>query len=182
MLLTAASGSNRQNGLGYLLVVLIAFFASHASGQRLVTFPLPHQPVEIQADLYGSGTRAVILAHGGRFGKESWKKQAEAIANAGFLVLAIRFRGDRSNWMDPGSFLSPMRTTQHVLAAVSSSSSHRCEDRLRSRGEPGWRCRRRRRRRVRTGQHRPSCLPRIFGRQCPGKAQRTQIIYRRPRR
>ncbi len=90
-------GRNREVILRYLLAVCVACFSSHASGQRLVTFPLPDQPVEIQADLYGSGTRAVILAHGGRFGKESWKKQAQAFANAGFLVLAIRFRGDRSN-------------------------------------------------------------------------------------
>ncbi len=115
-----AVGSNRQIGLGYLLAVLIAFFTSHASGQRLVTFPLPDQPVEIQADLYGNGTRAVILAHGGRFGKESWKKQAEAFANAGFLVLAIRFRGDRSNPDgSPGSFGSNADNAADVLAAVS---------------------------------------------------------------
>jgi predicted alpha/beta-fold hydrolase len=113
-------GSNRQIGLGYLLAVCIVCFTSHASAQRLVTFPLQHQPGEIQADLYGSGTRAVILAHGGRFGKESWKKQAQAFANAGFLVLAIRFRGDRLNPDgSPGSYGSNADNAADVLAAVS---------------------------------------------------------------
>jgi pimeloyl-ACP methyl ester carboxylesterase len=45
------------------------------------------------ADLYGHGARAVVLAHGGRFTKESWKNQADALVSAGFEVLAIDFRG-----------------------------------------------------------------------------------------
>jgi pimeloyl-ACP methyl ester carboxylesterase len=35
----------------------------------------------------------VVLAHGGRFNKESWKPQAQQLAAAGFRVLAIDFRG-----------------------------------------------------------------------------------------
>jgi pimeloyl-ACP methyl ester carboxylesterase len=35
----------------------------------------------------------VVLAHGGRFNKESWEKQARVLAAAGFRVLAIDFRG-----------------------------------------------------------------------------------------
>jgi len=45
------------------------------------------------ADLYGQGTRAVVLAHGGSFNKESWHAQARALASKGFRVLAIDFRG-----------------------------------------------------------------------------------------
>lgn len=45
------------------------------------------------ADLYGKGRRAVVLAHGGRFPKGSWKVQADAQVSAGFQVLAIDFRG-----------------------------------------------------------------------------------------
>jgi dienelactone hydrolase len=45
------------------------------------------------ADLYGQGSRAVVLAHGGRFNKESWREQAEALAAQGFRILAIDFRG-----------------------------------------------------------------------------------------
>ena len=42
---------------------------------------------------YGAGERAVVLAHGLRFNKESWAKQADVIADAGFRVVAIDFRG-----------------------------------------------------------------------------------------
>ncbi len=47
---------------------------------------------DVTADEYGSGGRAVILAHGGRFDRASWKKQAEVLAARGFRVLAIDFR------------------------------------------------------------------------------------------
>jgi pimeloyl-ACP methyl ester carboxylesterase len=47
----------------------------------------------ICADLYGHGSRAVVLAHGGRFNKESWQDQALALVSTGFRVLAIDFRG-----------------------------------------------------------------------------------------
>lgn len=47
----------------------------------------------IYANLYGSGERGVVLAHGGRFNKESWDKQAQTLVKAGFRVLAIDFRG-----------------------------------------------------------------------------------------
>ena len=38
----------------------------------------------IYADLYGNGERGVVLAHGGRFTKESWQPQAQLLARAGF--------------------------------------------------------------------------------------------------
>jgi pimeloyl-ACP methyl ester carboxylesterase len=47
----------------------------------------------ICADLYGRGPRAVVLAHGGRFNKESWREQALTLVSAGFRILAIDFRG-----------------------------------------------------------------------------------------
>ena len=43
--------------------------------------------------LYGKGDRGVVLAHGGRFNKESWEKQARVLEKAGFHVLAFDFRG-----------------------------------------------------------------------------------------
>ena len=109
--------------LPHLAALCVALFAIHANAQRLVTFPLSTQPSQnppqIQADLYGQGNRAIILAHGGRFGKESWKPQAQALANSGFLVLALRFRGDRPNPDGtPGSFGSDAENTEDVLAAV----------------------------------------------------------------
>jgi pimeloyl-ACP methyl ester carboxylesterase len=47
----------------------------------------------IYADLYGEGDQGVVLAHGGRFTKESWQPQAQQLARAGFHVLAFDFRG-----------------------------------------------------------------------------------------
>lgn len=45
------------------------------------------------ADVYGQGSKGVVLAHGGRFNKESWHDQAVALVSAGFRVVAIDFRG-----------------------------------------------------------------------------------------
>lgn len=47
----------------------------------------------IYANLYGKGDRGVVLAHGGRFNKESWEQQARVLVKAGFRVLSIDFRG-----------------------------------------------------------------------------------------
>jgi alpha/beta superfamily hydrolase len=47
----------------------------------------------IYADQYGDGNSGVVLAHGGRFNKESWERQARVLAQAGFRSLAIGFRG-----------------------------------------------------------------------------------------
>jgi dienelactone hydrolase len=46
----------------------------------------------IQADEYGDGHRGVVLAHGGRFDRTSWKPQALVLVSAGFRVIAIDFR------------------------------------------------------------------------------------------
>lgn len=46
----------------------------------------------IQADVYGTGPRGVLLLHGGRFDRSSWKPQATALAAARFRVVAIDFR------------------------------------------------------------------------------------------
>lgn len=63
-----------------------------AAAQQTISFPT-HDGGQICADLYGQGTRAVVLAHGGRFNKESWRDQARALVSEGFRVLAIDFRG-----------------------------------------------------------------------------------------
>jgi pimeloyl-ACP methyl ester carboxylesterase len=48
---------------------------------------------QVCANLYGQGSDAVVLAHGGRFNKESWRDQALSLTSVGFRVLAIDFRG-----------------------------------------------------------------------------------------
>lgn len=72
----------------------------------------------IYADLYGKGDHAVVLAHGGRFTKESWEPQARVLAEAGFRVMAIDFRGDGQS-RGPGQS-DPMGASLHfdVLGAV----------------------------------------------------------------
>ena len=63
-----------------------------AVAQQTVSFPTRDGGL-IYADLYGTGNRGVVLAHGGQFNKESWREQARALTAAGFRVLAIDFRG-----------------------------------------------------------------------------------------
>lgn len=75
-----------------ILAAVLICSTSIASSQELVSFSTADGG-RIQADLYGSGASAVVLAHGGRFDKESWEDQARALADAGFLVLALNFRG-----------------------------------------------------------------------------------------
>jgi pimeloyl-ACP methyl ester carboxylesterase len=72
----------------------------------------------VYADVYGKGSRGVVLAHGGRFNKESWEKQARTLAAAGFRVLAIDFRGYGQS-RGPGQS-QPVDAPLHfdVLAAV----------------------------------------------------------------
>lgn len=45
------------------------------------------------ADLYGDGAHGVVLAHGMVFNKESWRPQAERLAELGLRTLSINFRG-----------------------------------------------------------------------------------------
>lgn len=66
--------------------------AGLAAAQEHVSFPTQDDGF-IYGDLYGKGDRGVVLAHGARFNKESWAKQAWALSDAGFRVLAIDFRG-----------------------------------------------------------------------------------------
>jgi pimeloyl-ACP methyl ester carboxylesterase len=80
--------------LGIVIAVSegILDLASALSAQERVSFPTQDGGV-VYADQYGAGERGVVLAHGGRFSKESWDKQARTLAEAGFRVLAFDFRG-----------------------------------------------------------------------------------------
>src|SRR5579864_3790792 len=77
-----------------ILRVLLAAVALSAvtAAEQVTSFPTEDGGL-IYADLYGQGTRGVVLAHGGRFTKESWRDQARTLASEGFRVLAIDFRG-----------------------------------------------------------------------------------------
>lgn len=72
--------------------IVVLLFAKSLVAQRTVSFPTADGGI-VYGDVYGEGSRGVLLAHGGQFNKESWKKQAMVLTGAGFLVLAIDFRG-----------------------------------------------------------------------------------------
>jgi alpha-beta hydrolase superfamily lysophospholipase len=81
-----------------------------------VSFSTPDGGV-VFADVYGKGERGVVLAHGGQFNKESWAKQAQALADAGFRVLAFDFRGYGQS-RGPQSKSGDDEVEYDVLAAV----------------------------------------------------------------
>lgn len=74
------------------LVLCFLTCAVEAAAQTEVTFATEDGGT-IHAHLYGKSEKAVVLAHGGRFNKESWKPQAEELVKAGYRVLALDFRG-----------------------------------------------------------------------------------------
>jgi len=98
-------------------ILVFLLLTGLASAQTHVSFPT-HDGGLIYADLYGQGDRCVVLAHGGRFDKESWEKQARVLAQAGFRVLAIDFRGYGAS-RGPGQS-DPLSAPLHldILAAV----------------------------------------------------------------
>jgi pimeloyl-ACP methyl ester carboxylesterase len=73
-------------------VALIIVLATTVIAQQTISFPT-EDGGRVCADVYGQGKRAVILAHGGRFTKESWREQAGVLASKGFQAVAIDFRG-----------------------------------------------------------------------------------------
>jgi alpha/beta superfamily hydrolase len=108
-----------------LLAITVSMIDFGGAGARQTASDTPEQvsfPTQdgglIYANLFGKGDHGVVLAHGGRFNKESWEKQAQVLVKAGFRVLAIDFRGrgksrggPRTNPNDDGSRFD-------VLAAV----------------------------------------------------------------
>ena len=104
----------RMPGLG--AVVTVIALAGAAAPPHRVSFAT-EDGGRVHADLYGTGGRGFVLAHGGRFTKESWEKQARALADAGFRTLAIDFRG-RGQSRGPESKPPDDGVEYDVLAAV----------------------------------------------------------------
>jgi pimeloyl-ACP methyl ester carboxylesterase len=92
--LVSAAG-NVKSMLLTALRIVSTFLALTAlvEAQQSISFPTQDGGL-IYGDLYGKGNNAVVLAHGGRFNRQSWANQAKVIAAAGFRVLAIDFRGE----------------------------------------------------------------------------------------
>ena len=77
-----------------MLTALVLAAVLGQSAPASIAIPMADVRGPILADVYGSGERAVLLLHGGRRNRSHWKLQAEAIAAAGFRVMAIDFRAD----------------------------------------------------------------------------------------
>jgi pimeloyl-ACP methyl ester carboxylesterase len=108
-------------------VLLGLSMATLLAAQKTITFPT-EDGGKVCADLYGPGSRdgqarAVVLAHGGRFNKESWRDQAHALLSQGFRVLAIDFRGFGCS-TGPGRDLDNVPFDNDVLAAVRYLKAH----------------------------------------------------------
>jgi pimeloyl-ACP methyl ester carboxylesterase len=102
-----------MRSLGLALTVLL--FAGLTMAQEHVSFPAP-DGYRLHGDLYGKGPQDIVLAHGGRFSKESWDKQAQFLSQHGFRVLAIDFRGYGQTIA--GTETSDEKSYPDVLAAV----------------------------------------------------------------
>jgi pimeloyl-ACP methyl ester carboxylesterase len=73
------------------LVPAVAIF-SGAAGNRLI------------ADVFGEGTRAVLLLHGGGQTRHAWRRTAERLARAGWTAYALDQRGHGdSDWVADGA-------------------------------------------------------------------------------
>jgi len=112
----------RRKWYSYTVLTLVAtlaalLFSQIATGPKTISFPTEDGGL-VYADVYGTGDRCIVLAHGGRFNKVSWARQAETLAAAGFQVLALDFRGYGKS-RGPGDS-EPMDSPLHldVLAAV----------------------------------------------------------------
>lgn len=97
--LAIAEARRDAGDVGPAIAATIAFYAPRIEqcidrgvGSAEVRFPSSDGGV-VHASLHGVGERAVVLAHGGRFTKESWSDQIPAFVDAGLRVMAIDFRG-----------------------------------------------------------------------------------------
>ena len=118
----------------HVLTPLLCLWASIAGAQLQASTPvLPPDRPEVRvdhvsfatedsgliyADVYGESDRGVVLAHGGRFTKESWRPQAQWLARAGFRVLAFDFRGFGKSHGPGDSEMYTAPVQLDVLAAV----------------------------------------------------------------
>jgi pimeloyl-ACP methyl ester carboxylesterase len=75
-----------------IFLASLLLVSSAPATPKHVSFPTSDGGI-VYADVYGTGGRGVVLAHGGQFNKESWEKQAQEFVDAGFRVLAFDFRG-----------------------------------------------------------------------------------------
>lgn len=100
-----------------LIATLVILLSQAAAAQLSVSFATEDGGT-ICADVYGKGERGIVLAHGGRFNKGSWEKQARILEGAGYRVLAFDFRGIGKSRGPGDSDLESAPLHLDVLAAV----------------------------------------------------------------
>lgn len=98
-------------------ILIIGFGWQASPSPVLVSFKTKDGGL-VYANLYGKGDKGVVLAHGGRFNKESWDAQARELMNAGYRVLAIDFRGYGKSKGPGDSDVMSAPLYQDVLGAV----------------------------------------------------------------
>ena len=101
----------------------VSTMAALFAGSEEVSFPTEDGGV-VHADLYGAGDRGVVLAHGMKFDKASWKEQSVQLANAGYRVAAIDFRGYGKSHGGPKSQSPRDEMYLDVLAAATYLRGH----------------------------------------------------------
>jgi dienelactone hydrolase len=100
----------------------LALLASPLAAQVLDSFPAKDGGI-VYADEYGSGGRGVVLVHGARFDRTSWKDQALRLQGAGLHVLAVDLR-DHGLSHGPASTPPRVGYPLDVLAAVGYLRAH----------------------------------------------------------
>ena len=107
-----------RRALFWFAVALAGFlFGEPCVAQEHVRFQ-SQDGADLAADIYGSGARGVVLAHGGRLTKADWAPQAAILAANGFRVLAFDFRGFGESSMPPAGGHGEDDVRFDVLAAV----------------------------------------------------------------
>jgi len=99
-----------------LLSLAMALWSLRVLAQEQIVFRTEDGAL-IYTDLYGQGSRGLVLAHGGQFNKESWRKQAQQFVASGFQVLAFDFRGYGESGNPDVAAIESMRHLD-VVAAV----------------------------------------------------------------
>jgi len=112
-----------RRGGRLLLIAALLLLPGMAGAQQAVSFATTDGAL-IYAHEYGAGTRGVVLAHGGRRNKESWHEQAQALAAAGYHVLAFDFRGFGQSHGPGQSDLYTAPLQLDVLAAIDWLRAH----------------------------------------------------------
>ncbi len=106
-----------------ILITLAFLLLAQPEAPRTVSFPTGDGGV-VFGDLYGGGAKGLVLAHGGRFNKESWRPQALEFAAAGYSVLALDFRGFGKSHGPGDNDLDSAPFQNDVLAAVRYLRAH----------------------------------------------------------